>query len=1200
MAATANAPAPFGPPQTPSFPQSSPYMADGLIKQELDVPDLHLSGMPSSPAHPTNHFLPDFPGFAQPEDFAPAAPPMNSTMNADIESLRDRSLSAAGTQALTGVDDFSEDFSGQIASSNQADLESYAAEEVAMVPNVEPMQAYAKLQFSDGDFYVSTQAVELGRDLSAMKYERRMKKQERKRKELEAARAQGEADTPLQLDKNVVKRTVGISGSNASESGGIIGNVLYSGSEDEAKMARRRRKRFLTSNDSSQSQSHSVAPASLHTNPTELGLTKGLFEGEYDPNAARQLDIPFVPIHPAVDRSITGISRKHIRIEYNGEKAYWELHVLGRNGAFIDDETFVEMGAVARLRHNTNIQVQGIDIVFKLPDNAREEEEVAVESDGSDSELSKLDSSPEDGRIMDDQDSGATSDPETPAPKERVKLKLSLSKRGQALDEKTQKSAKISLKAARDKTKGKKTIPGQSEPEASDVRPSIEEESADVKPKTEPAGVPATPAADLPPGSILAGLAPEEIPQKRKGPGRPPKNGVMSKRDEAIIKRKKKELQKAGREIPPLTELLAMARAEAGTTKKGDEGGEGEIAATSAAPGTTPNNGTEGAAASTDAASKPQTQAEIEAAKARKQAKSPSPQKPESEYTEEELKKPQKTYVVLIHDALSASSTGIMDLQQIYDAIQKMYPYYKYRSQTQGWQSSIRHNLIGSEAFEEAGKIGKGRLWKINQNFPIDKEKKRRAPTPPTDKPSYPYYQNNQHSNQGYPAYRPSPYGTPYGPPTTNVQNGARPPPPPMYGQQRNGTYYSPYAANPAGQNHASPYGAQARPPYTQAHAPNQATNGNAANGSAPGTPNAAGTRPPGAVQGQAPPPTAGHAASPAPTQGPNQANAQPPAGRGQPPRPGPTPPPPGAAPPQASIGSDDTIEEIMSYHKRYLGGFRAGADQDAARDLFRKAVSRHIDHNKEHGEFTSEEEKKVADVIGEIIRRNKGKAKQPPPPVPQSRPAGPNPPQQAPGAAGAQYHAGPNGGAARPPQQGAAAIPPHVQQGAPAPHGHPQIAQAPHLQGRAPSGPSPTPAPAAHGTPPQTSHATAPRPPPAQPQVRPAGAPQPAATIDLTGAAPPAAQISRPASVNSQTAPSPRVGSQGPPTANIPARATPVASPRPPSVPATVQAPVAAPTPAANVAPIAPSMSSGTVLAGVKRAAEEAPNEPDAKKTKM
>ena len=206
-------------------------MTDGLIKQELDAPDHHPLFLQNSPTHGSSNFLSGLPGVADHEDFAPAPLPLNSTVQADMESLRDRSMSLSGIPPLSNIDDFSEHVSAQVASSIQADLESYAAEEAATVPNVEPMQAYAKLQFSDGDFYVSTQAVELGRDLSAMKYERRIKKQERRKKEHEAARtvAEAETETPAQLDKTHFRRVAAMSASNANETGGIIGNLLYSG-----------------------------------------------------------------------------------------------------------------------------------------------------------------------------------------------------------------------------------------------------------------------------------------------------------------------------------------------------------------------------------------------------------------------------------------------------------------------------------------------------------------------------------------------------------------------------------------------------------------------------------------------------------------------------------------------------------------------------------------------------------------------------------------------------------------------------------------------------------------------------------------------------------------------------------------------------------------------------------------------------------
>ncbi|PNS19133.1 hypothetical protein CAC42_1869 [Sphaceloma murrayae] len=1117
MATTAsNAPAAFGVLQTPSFPQHSPYMTDALVKSEFDLSDDNPHALPSSPLNVFNNPY-ESDTVAQQEEIAPAPAPSQSGVQEMMGNLRKRSESA-NIHPQGDMDMYSQDVS-VIDDSIKAELDSYAAEEPAAV-EPQPMQAYAKLQFDDGDFFVNTFAVELGRDQEALRRHKRHRKRAKKRRAME----EGEDGAMMELGDDVsysarlkLGNALGMAGSNVSE-GGIIGVSVYSDSEGEARQARRRRRRGIASQDSSHSQS--IAPANILHNPN-ISLTDDVFAEDGQSLMPPPVDCPFIPIYRPSATGHNNISRKHIRIEYNSERAYWEMHVLGRNGVFLDGN-LVDKGETVKLDHGSHIQVQMMNITFKLPDVAITDEHMPNESAESGSEVEMLESSPEDpgtARLA----SGTPSEVEEEMPRERPKLKLSLSKRGQTLDKKTAKAAKISLKPAK---KEKEASVDEDEPAPEEIRKSIEQ-VPEPKAKPEVPGVPATPAANLAPGSVLEGLAPEEIPQKRKGPGRPPKNGVMSKRDEAIIKRKKKELQKAGLEIPPLAELLAMARAESGTvTKKpGEEDGEGVVISTA-------TSGERTSAASGEGSIKPQTAADIEAAKARKMAaKSPSPQKPESEYTEEELKKPQKTYVVLIHDALSNSPTGIMDLQQIYDAIQKMYPYYKYRSQTQGWQSSIRHNLIGSEAFEEAGKIGKGRLWKINPNYNIDKEKKRRQPTPPISdsKPAYqyPYPQGQgQYSNQGYPPYRPSPYGTPYGPPTTALPNGAKPPP--SYAAQRNGTYYSPYASQPQnGQPHQSPYGAQTRPPYPPAHAPGQAYNSQSP---------AAGTPPTGSQRPNAPP-------SAQPTSG-----SQPPAA-GAPSQPGQARPPQQ----QEGIGNNDTIEEIMAYHKKYLGQFRPGPDQDAARDLFRKAVSRHIDQNKVHGAYISDEEKKVADVIGEIITRNKGK----PRPVVQAAPG------QSPAG---QSQAQPQG---QPAVQAQAQVPPG--QARPPQPASPQVSSVPSAAGPA-STQQRTPAAAA----PPPAQMQAPGPPPRQAQSSHPSSAAPT-TIDLTDSQDTRAAVPSAPAMSTQTCPpgAPKV-------------------PTPPTVSA--MAPSTGPAPAAA----APSQTDAKPAPGMKRSADGEGEDPESKRVKM
>ena len=84
----------------------------------------------------------------------------------------------------------------------------------------------------------------------------------------------------------------------------------------------------------------------------------------------------------------------------------------------------------------------------------------------------------------------------------------------------------------------------------------------------------------------------------------------------------------------------------------------------------------------------------------------------------------------LFHDALSNSSTGTMSLPQIYRAIERKYPYFKLRVQTQGWQSSVRHNLSQNAAFQKVQRDGKGWMWGVVPGVSIEKEKRRRASPP--------------------------------------------------------------------------------------------------------------------------------------------------------------------------------------------------------------------------------------------------------------------------------------------------------------------------------------------------------------------------------------------------------------------------------------------------------------------------------------
>jgi hypothetical protein len=186
-----------------------------------------------------------------------------------------------------------------------------------------------------------------------------------------------------------------------------------------------------------------------------------------------------------------------------------------------------------------------------------------------------------------------------------------------------------------------------------------------------------------------------QVVEKRKGPGRPPKDGIMSKRQRSQLIKQAKEIERAkAAGIDPAD--IPMPSMKPKIVKRKDsnavEGDEGDIRETT----------------------------EIGEGMANKQMKAmrpprtPSPEARESDYTEEQLQRPPSNYVVLIHEAISSSPTGQMNLQQIYSYIEKKYPFYKFKVGTNGWQSSVRHNLGQHEAFGKGDKEGKGFNWLIN------------------------------------------------------------------------------------------------------------------------------------------------------------------------------------------------------------------------------------------------------------------------------------------------------------------------------------------------------------------------------------------------------------------------------------------------------------------------------------------------------
>lgn len=305
------------------------------------------------------------------------------------------------------------------------------------------------------------------------------------------------------------------------------------------------------------------------------------------------------------------------------------------------------------------------------------------------------------------------------------------------------------------------------------------------------------------------------VVEKRKGPGRPPKDGIMSKRQRSQLIKQAKEIERAKAAGIDPADIPAPTIKPKAPKRKESNAADGEdddvMESTEKGDGTT-------------AGDKKQS-------KPVKPPRTPSPEMRIEDYTEEQLQRPSANYVVLIHEAISSSSTGQMNLQQIYNYIEKKYPWYKFKTTTSGWQSSVRHNLGQHDAFVKGDKEGKGFNWRVNPEVSIEKERRKRQVSPPINHAQRQAYYPPPN---GYPPY-PQP-GYPYHPGMPHTMPPAAPRLPPSLAQPRlppsmardanaaaptapQGAphHASPYASPWAGGNTAgSPQAPQPPRPYAQ------------------------------------------------------------------------------------------------------------------------------------------------------------------------------------------------------------------------------------------------------------------------------------------------------------------------------------------------------------------------------------------------
>jgi len=647
---------------------------------------------------------------------------------------------------------------------------------------------------------MNTYQVYLGRDQAMMKAAIRREKEEETRQIQEEM----QPHTPVRA-----KTGSKYSKSAVSEVGGILRDV--GDSDHEEKVRRRRLKKASKISKSTGSSSRHVSRRNslIHTDalpvpqqpkPESPGVTAAV---PVDPASLRPSphDCPMVAIHPpgGSSKDFKSISRMHVLIKYNQKKHLFEAEILGRNGAFIDDVFYVHTDVI-ELKSGSQLQLGGVVVRFVLPD-------VAIGQTGAENrpeyeESIITDRYSEGGKEM------SFDFEDTPRRRKRANSSESLSD-GVELEfdediENDNGEIKLIRDYAEDDEDEEENEEDVDEDDEDDNQNSDLSDIGDMERENDEVdeNYQRTNSVD-----------PKVISDKKRGPGRPPKNGIMSKREQKLAKKQALEAERAKQSVE------AVAENQSSTIGKKKVGRPRIHPRTDSPPGEKrekrkytkrkpkepkdPN--VKGEGSGEDKPAKPKKE------KKPKPERSPTPTFNEAELTAEQLAKPQANYVTLIYDALMDSKTGQMSLPQLYRAIQRKYPYFVLKTSTSGWQSSVRHNLSQHAAFQKTERDGKGWMWAIVQGASIEKEKKRRT-TPPQQHYPGPHQQIYQ-AGQPHPHYAHYPpngmMGQPppgyYPPPHQMGPNGYPGQPPYMPPQHMNGI---PYNGPPhmGGHTHPPPY----------------------------------------------------------------------------------------------------------------------------------------------------------------------------------------------------------------------------------------------------------------------------------------------------------------------------------------------------------------------------------------------------------
>ncbi|KAI2469431.1 hypothetical protein F4781DRAFT_215884 [Annulohypoxylon bovei var. microspora] len=646
------------------------------------------------------------------------------------------------------------------------------------------LESFARIEFADSVFQMTTYAVIIGRDQRAMDQARRDAKKELnyKRKVEENARNGLPPPTPLNFDRGKFSK------SYVSEEGGMLGPESDGEENGQPTKKRRPSSAHRSQNGDDDAQSDHVKSNRQYVSHTPGAAAVDL--GTLQPSPSH---IPFVGIHspgPDIANKTRGISRQHLKVEFNEKRGVFEAVALHKNGFFCDD-THYGLDDPVTLRSGDRLQIKDVEFRFvvngvqlgKTGGEEYHEEETSSKRMSIGGKEMSFDFEHSDHENFRDTSEDLSEIENVPTPPVG-------SDDGEGDQEEDQDAA---------------------EPQSDDADEAMVDvvESAEIQDMAHPQFM----NPDLP---------------KRRGPGRPPKDGIMSKRERRLLKKQMQETSK--KTIPQIPEESQSEKIKrpVGRPRKNPMPEEGEKPEKRKYNKRKPReDGEEGSDAERRAREKKEKKV---------RPKSPPLELRKEDFTEEQLQKPTKNYGVLIDEALTNGPLDGLTLKQIYKRIMSKYPWFYFSAETKGWESSVRHNLIGNEAFKKAEGTG---LWSRVPGVELDAGKKRKPTSPdrqlgsghlhshmPTQQQ---YYQNgsylpannlgygqnipnyavdNKQLQTGYQAHGQSPQPlstTPSQPPAQQVYPAQAPAPAqlpagylsrqPNNGQQS--TYSSPYAKPP-------------------------------------------------------------------------------------------------------------------------------------------------------------------------------------------------------------------------------------------------------------------------------------------------------------------------------------------------------------------------------------------------------------------